>query len=350
MGTQGKKFKHLSYHDRLLIERLLKLKTPIARIAELVGRTDATIYAELKRGRYTYLDGSKWEYIDKYSPDKADERYKKNLKAKGAAIKLGNDYELADHIEHKIIDDGYSPDAVLGEIKAKGLQFKTSICRNTLYSYIRKGVFLRLNERYLMFYKKRKNHKAAKKPAKASRGTSIEKRPEIIDERSTFGHWEMDCVCGPSKASLLVLTERLTRKEIIFTMRDQTAASVVHELNRLEFRYGRKFKQIFKSITVDNGSEFSDCAGMERSIYGKNNKRTVFYYCHPYRASERGTNERINREIRRKIPKGTCLEKFTTEQIQAVEDWVNNYPRRIFGFRSSADLFREQLAMLDNSA
>ena len=77
---------------------------------------------------------------------------------------------------------------------------------------------------------------------------------------------------------------------------------------------------------------------MEKSRYGKS-KRTKIYYCHPYCSSERGTNERINREIRRLIPKGTDLSKYTKEQIKIVENWVNNYPRQIFNFMTSKDLF-----------
>lgn len=78
-------------------------------------------------------------------------------------------------------------------------------------------------------------------------------------------------------------------------MPDQTAASVVAALNKLERRFGKKFSQIFKSITFDNGSEFMDCAGIEKSVYDKDRKRTKVYYCHPYSAYERGTNENINK-------------------------------------------------------
>ena len=151
---------------------------------------------------------------------------------------------------------------------------------------------------------KPKNKKVAKR---MPRGTSIEDRPKEIYKRNTFGHWEMDCVCGSTLTTLLVLTERLTRKEIIFKMPNQTMESVHHCINKLEHKLGKKFKQIFKSITVDNGSEFSDSVALETSKFGKNNKRTKVYYCHPYCSCERGTNERINREIRRLIPKGSDL-------------------------------------------
>ena len=99
-----------------------------------------------------------------------------------------------------------------------------------------------------------------------------------------------------------------------------------------------------KSITFDNGSEFMDCAGIEKSIYGKDRKRTKVYYCHPYSAYERGTNENINKMIRRFLPKGTDFRKVTAAYILRVETWINNYPREILGFASSNDLFSAHLA------
>ena len=105
---------------------------------------------------------------------------------------------------------------------------------------------------------------------------------------------------------------------------------VVKSLNRLERRFGNKFRKVFKTITVDNGSEFSDFVGLEKSIY--KGRRTSVYYCHPYTSCERGSNERLNREIRRIFPKGTDFTKVSEERVKACEDWVNAYPREIFGY------------------
>ena len=157
----------------------------------------------------------------------------------------------------------------------------------------------------------------------------------------------MSPFCHPesrTKETLFVLSERLTRNEIIIKMPDQTAASVVNALNNLERRFGKKFATIFKSITFDNGSEFMDCAGIEKSVYGEDNKRTKVYYCHPYSAYERGTNENINKMIRRFLPKGTDFRKVTAEYIKRVEAWINNYPREILGFETSGSLFEKYFA------
>lgn len=142
-----------------------------------------------------------------------------------------------------------------------------------------------------------------------------------------------------TKARLLVLSERVTRREIIIRIKDGRAETVVAALDRLERIYGAAFYEIFKTITVDNGSEFADADGIERSARRKDAKRTTVYYCHAYSSCERGTNENINRMIRRQFPKGTDFDKVTAAEVKRVETWLNNYPREILGFMSSAQAF-----------
>ena len=105
------------------------------------------------------------------------------------------------------------------------------------------------------------------------------------------------------------------------------------------------FPLIFQSITCDNGCEFADAAGIERSASGKG-ARTEVYYCHPYRPSERGSNENQNGLIRRHVPKGTDLSTISDEETKRIEAWLNNYPRKMFGYLCSEQLFREEMALI----
>lgn len=160
------------------------------------------------------------------------------------------------------------------------------------------------------------------------------------------GNGEMDTVKGKqgvTKSCMLVLTERKTRDEIIFKLKDQKAASVVDALDRLERKWGDMFTKVFRSITVDNGVEFADCDGMERSILNQGEKRTYLFYCHPYSSWERGTNENTNKLIRRHIPKGEDFDEKQDRDIEYIENWINTYPRGIFGFKTSEELFKEEL-------
>lgn len=247
-------FYHLTHDDRIKIEALLKEKHTPKEIANNIGCHISTIYRELKRGRYEHRN-SDWTTEERYSPDIADEKYRENLAAKGPGLKIGNDIELAEYIENKIVNEKYSPGAVLGEIKHKGITFSVTISKTTLYSYIDKGIFLHLTNKDLPVKKNEKKKYDKVRRTRAQKGDSIEKRPEVVNTRETFGHWEMDTVVGlrgKSKKSLLVLTERKTRKEIIMELKRHTAAEVVKSLNRLERKWGKMFYKVFKTNFISD--------------------------------------------------------------------------------------------------
>lgn len=193
--------------------------------------------------------------------------------------------------------------------------------------------------------KKKRVYKTVKR-INTQKGHSIESRPTEIDSRLTFGHWEMDTVYGSSKKGggksvLLVLTERKSRKEIIEHIPSRSSASVVDAIDKIERRYGELFYHIFKTITVDNGVEFADYKGIERSITGSG-PRTRLYYCHPYSSCERGSNENQNKMIRRRYPKGTNFDTITEKDVKELEEWINHYPRQILGWESSETIFQQE--------
>lgn len=344
----GRKFKHLTWADRIRIETMLRSGHRIQDIADMLGVNNTTVYREIKRGRYIHTSDLKEE--ERYSPDIAERKYRENLKAKGPELKIGSDHKLAAFIEDKMVNEDYSVGAVLGYIGQHDMHFSVTITRPTLYRYIDMGLFLNLTNKDLPVKGSRKKKKKTvrKIQSRDHAGISIEKRPEEIDTRDTFGHWEMDTVVGlqgKSRRSLLVLTERKTRMELIFLLREHTAGQVVSCIDRLEKKWGKDFGTVFKSITVDNGTEFSDCTGIQKSIYKrKKDNRTVVYYCHPYSSYERGSNENQNKLIRRKIPKGTDFDHWTGSQIRELEKWINNYPRLLFEWETSQMRFDRELA------
>lgn len=340
-STTARKFKHLTERERYKIEILLQEKRTPGEIAISLGKHKRTIEREIKRGTVrmltTYLT-----YIEKYCADTGQLMYLRNAENKGAGLKIGRDHELARYIENRIIKDKYSPDAVIGEIRRKGIKFKASICTKTLYSYIEKEVFTNISNKDLIV--KRKPRKGAYNRVRIAhnnlKGTSIEERPEAVEDREEYGHWEMDCVVGKqggSGAVLLVLTERSTREEIIRKMPDKTQESVQQAMDKLE-RQQRTFYERFKTITVDNGSEFLNSKALERSVKKPGTQRLKLYYAHPYSSWERGSNENANKLIRRFIPKGTDIGKFKHKDIQRIESWMNNYPRKIHGYKSANEM------------
>ena len=347
-----RKFRQLVWEDRIRLESYLKANLPKEEIATLLKCSRATIYNELKRGAYEHLNSDYTTEI-RYSPEIAQEHYEQHLLVRGAKMKIDKDYKFAEYLEKKIADEKYSPEAVLGEIKAQNREdeFDTTICVRTLYNYIDKGVFFRLTNDDLPVKrnKGKRDYKHVHRRKKVAAGEIIENRPKEIDDRGDFGNWEMDTVVGAqgkSKHSLLVLTERMTRKEILFLLYHHTTKEVVDRIDQLERRYGKNFSKIFKTITVDNGTEFADYEGMRKSVDGVGPPRTQIYYCHPYSSWERGTNETTNKLVRRHIPKGVNFDDKTEADIQNIEDWINQYPRRIFGYHTADEMFEKELAKI----
>ena len=117
--------------------------------------------------------------------------------------------------------------------------------------------------------------------------------------------------------------------------------TIAKALDKIEKRYGSKFYKTFKTITFDNGVEFMGYKGLEKSCRIKK-QRTQIYYAHPYRSCERGTNENNNRMIRRWIPKGMDMTNLKVTFIKKVEEWLNNYPRAMFDYKSSNMILLEQ--------
>lgn len=344
----GKEFKQMSHSDRIKMEALLNAGHTKPEVAKQLHFHRSTIYREYDRGKYIHRN-SDYTEEERYSSDLGQKAHDYAQEGKGRALKIGNDRELAEYIEDKIVNDKFSPEAALAEVSRSGIEFRTTISVRTLYRYIDNGIFLKLTNKDLPIKSKRKKHnKKVRIQKRASAGESIENRPEEVKDREIFGHWEMDTVKGKrgvTKSCMLVLTERKTRDEIVIKMKDQGAASVVEALDRLERKWGDMFPKVFRSITVDNGVEFSDYEGMERSALGEG-RRTFVFYCHPYSSWERGTNENNNRLIRRHIPKGVDFDDRTDEEIAYIEEWINNYPRGMFDYKTSAELFEEEIRKL----
>lgn len=332
------KGKYITEAERYKIEAWLQAKLKPKEIAVLLDKSLATVYNEINRGMTEQLDGRTYIVRKVYLADVAQNNYLKKRVNKGTNLKIGKDMKLVRYIEKEIKENKRSPQAVIEYIKSHNLQFDSQICYKTLYNYIDSGLFLGISNSDLPLKRetKKRTYRKVTVSLKNKTARSIDERPKEIFDREEFGHWEMDTVqggTGKGTACLLVLSERMTRKELIFKMPSKHSQNVVKVLNRLERKMGLYvFRRYFKTITVDNGTEFSDTKGMER------HQRTVIYYCHPYSSWERGTNENINRMIRRFITKGASIEPYTDTDIRRIEYWINNYPRGIHGFFSANEM------------
>ena len=333
-----RKYTHLSEKDRFKIEVLLEGKIKPSEIAALLGRDRATIYREVRRGTIKRIQHD-WTERKKYRANVAQADYIKRCRNRERSLKIGKDKRLEAHIRTRITQDHFSPDAVIGEIKARSMPFERTICTKTLYSYISAGIFSGISHKHLWekSKKKKRSYKAVVRVTSRNRlGRSIEDRPKDVNNRLEYGHWEGDTVKGArsAKPGLLTLTERKTREELIIKVDQATQGAVKAAFDDLERRHGNQFKIKFKSFTFDNGSEFLNWESLEASALQTGERRTTVYFAHSYSSWERGTNENQNRMIRRFVPKGLDIGGFSDKEIKTIEDWMNNYPRRILGYNT----------------
>ena len=228
------------------------------------------------------------------------------------------------------------------------MNFKTKMCARTIRNNIYAGDIYDIKSRDMIYNKENKEKNKDKTICeKVPPEKSIDYRPEEVNRREIYGHWEGDLVIGTKKrgSALFTLTERKTREEIIIKIPGKKAEYVAKALDLIERKYKNIFYNKFKTITFDNGGEFRNWRALEKSYDNRRKKaRTQIYYAHPYRSGERGSNENANRLIRRFIPKGIDITPISEEYIQKIEDWINNYPRAMFNYKSTNEILSEMCA------
>lgn len=334
-NKNNKKYKHLNYAERTMIETWYNSdKKSKKEIARLLHKSERTIRREIKRG-LVKIRGYEWEDKYEYSAKIAQDKYEYNKTEKGPSLKLDSDIKLVRHIEKEMKENKKSPEVISLELNKNG--FDIEISGRTIRNAIKSGDVFEIEQKDMIYNKKKKNKNEEKRVSKLIPAEkSIEYRPKEADERSEYGHWEGDLIVGKkrTKTVLLTLTERKTRQEIIMKLSDKKTETIAKAIDKIERKYKSRFYKTFKTITFDNGVEFLGWEGIEKSCLRKG-KRTEIYYAHPYCSGERGSNENNNRMIRRWIPKGTDIGKLTNGFIKQIEEWLNDYPREMFDYKSS---------------
>lgn len=340
-NTNPRKNKHLTFKERYLIEIRLKDGLTPYKIAKELKRPINTILNEIKRGTTTQIKQGK--RVEMYLADTGEAIYTMNRLNSCRTMKRLECGPFIDHTVEMIQKHSWSPDACFGEALETGRFTRSEmVCTKTLYNYIDLGLLAVKNAD--LPQKLRRNTKPTRvKEHKKSFGKSIKERPESIDSREEFGHWEIDTVIGEKSNQdcvLLTIVERQTRNAIVRQIASKTADAVMNELRLIRSFFGEQFNQVFKSITGDNGSEFADLSTLE------NDTATKIYFTHPYSSFEKGTNERHNGLIRRFIPKGKCISDYSQHDIAFIEEWMNTLPRKILGYKTPEELFEQQLDLL----
>ncbi len=337
---QNRRNKHLSPFERGEIAALHKAGHSNRDIGRRLGRVHQTIANELTRGTTTQLKTGRTPYIA-YFPETGQAVYEQNRLNCGAKSKLLVAIEFVDFACEKIIVESWTPDAVVGHASRQDKwKDKPMVSTKTLYNYIDLDLLRVRNIDLPMKLRLNTKTKRIQRNRKVL-GKSIAERPPEIEDRTEFGHWEIDTVEGQKSDdnALLTIIERKTRNYYAILLDDQDHDSVDYALSQLRRDFGDLFPKVFKTITSDNGSEFSNLSkGLKDS--------TDVYFARPYAPYERGSNERHNGLLRRFIPKGKAISDYSREDIRRIYQTLNNLPRKILAYQQPAVLFEQEIARL----
>ena len=348
--THEGKSEHLNYEERKTIERMLREGANKGEISRALYRDKSTIKREIKRGSVTQRKRNKYEsknpsipeYIEytAYFADAGQRVYEANRQNCGAKNKVVACAKLVEFVEKNILGaKKWSPDAAIGYAKANNLFPDQSFSTKTFYNWIDDGLVKVKNIDLLL--KVRRKPKNPRRERKKKLGKSIDERPASVENREEFGHWEGDGIVGKGQQGhLITMVERKLGIGLLFNAGSREQEKIVEIIDGLQNEYGEHFSSIFKSITLDNGSEFSDSTGIEKD------GRIQAYYAHPYSSFERGTNENWNGIVRRFLPKGSSFDELTDMDMRRIQHYINTLPRKRFGYRAPLDLWNKQVAVI----
>ena len=286
--------KHFNWDERVRLESLSRALFPrgrapdFTRLAKLLGRHRSSVSREYARGAVVNLTGELVPFRA-YSARKAQDATDRAALDKGPRPRLTTG--VAALLRDLILLERLSPYAAVMRLRARG-DLPWVPCERSVYYAINAGL-LGVSRSQLPYRPTGKRRKKAgtRMAYTNARGRPITERPPGAEDRSEYGHWEMDTVVGgtgTSPACLLVLTERMTRHQIVRKLPARTQEAVIRELDRLE-RSGHILFKGMKTITCDNGCEFLDFDAIEKSAT-RAGRRCEVFFAHPYRASERGSN------------------------------------------------------------
>ncbi|MGM9882142.1 MAG: IS30 family transposase [Bacilli bacterium] len=346
-----KQYHHLTKEQRVQIEILLNQKDKNGKrlfsnsyIANAIGVNKSTISRELRNRIKSKINVMSGKIKNKpYNAVDAQDDYNYKRGLSKAQYKLEKYPQMAKFIEDKIKIDKWAPDAIVGYMKVHNMFERDGFCEittPTIYNAIRYGIIdVKLSDTRRMKYDPKYEYKREYQVSESKLDYSIEKRPEEVDKRLVFGHFELDTVVGKRDGiheCLMTLTERKTRFEMVFKLQAKTAKEVVNKFNEIKIFMKKNFNKVFKSITTDNGSEFSDFLEIIKDTKAK------IYFCHPYCSGEKGTNEKSNSMIRYFIPKGKLIENYSYADINDIVKWMNNYPRKILNYKTPLEALLEE--------
>lgn len=327
-----RKYKRLTYNERVVIETLLK-----------ENKSRNYIALQLKRNRSTITNEVNLWVIkptDIYNAELAHWCALETNKSKRAEDKI-NSYPKLKMFVYRSLIKGTSPELMAGQIKVIYPNDPVmSISYESIYKHIYRHRQTALGRKLIKLlpyhhHKRRDKRRFGKKRNRIKDQVSIDNRPAHIKLRQEAGHLEGDLMIGVGQKSAIgTIVDRKTRFLIIVKINNRKSKTVTQEFAS---HLNKQPKYLRKTMTYDNGIEMANHKWLTQ------NTGMDIYFAHPYSSWERGTNENTNGLIRRFLPKGTDFNKVSPERLKQIENNLNNRPRKVLGFKTPNQMRNEEI-------
>jgi IS30 family transposase len=329
----------LSETERLLIENGRMSGLSFAAIGKAIGRDKSTVMRECKRGH--------WEPFGRYLALFGGRRYANSRRNAGLLRrKLGADLNSSMwQLVRRGLRVHWSPQQIAGRMRMweplLGPLLASPLCvsHETIYRAI--YGMPRSPQRTEMVMQLRQSRAGRRRRSRGRQRfvglknfTPISQRPEEVEQRVVPGHWEGDLLEGArgTRAAIATLVERSSRLVRLVKLPDGTATSLFEGVSK---RLRREQPWMCRSITYDRGTEMARHEDLAKAL------KIDVYICDPYRPWQRGANENTNGLIRQYLPKGIDMAQVTPSQLETIEYMLNNRPRRVLGYGTPQEVFRQ---------
>ena len=321
-------YKHFTKEERYCLQELLERGWSMRRIAAELDRSPSSISREIGRNRAKYRPHHKPLNPYWYNAWRAQNLYTMRRREKVQAALMPETPQWDFIVEG--LSNFWSPEAICGRWHKEHSDRKP-LSASTIYRYIRSGKFPEITAKKHLRRRGKRSFPRNSNYNSVHPDRLIPQWPKEIKERERIGDWEGDTVYGkPGKGLLVTMVDRRTRYlclgRILCRNTTHTLAAITAMMKGLPVR----------SISLDNGSEFSDYHRLEEELH------TEVYFAEPHKPWQRGSNENINDVVRFFFPKGSNFTQVTDQQVAEVEALINNRPRKCLDWATPAEVFSKK--------
>jgi len=326
--------KKLSLEERLEIYRYRRLGAGVREIAGTLHRSPSTICEELNRNGAVVDRNS--DYISQAHAAEREARARRRSASGRTRLKSRL---IQRFVSYLLCRRRWTPERISGFLRLNHPAHYVS--DESIYQWIyleRKELASFLPVAGLRRRRKRTDPRRRRLKEPAAPKVSISERPEVINTREEFGHWEGDLIEGSKKSShsdvVLSLLERKSRFAVYVRLPNKESLTIYAAL-----------KAFFEDLPVDLRRSLTLDNGVENALHHRLTRELGMevYFCHAYASYEKGQVENSNRDFRKFVPKGICFSLVTDKRIASAEWFRNTLPMKCLHFNTPHKTFMAAL-------